>query len=506
MIDFNFLTNQTKRHFNYALVVLLLFGSLSCGSGADNTEEISLATNQSVTLAISSSVPGDLPLGASEEDLARFAWNEFFALNWQASWTKDNSRGTPQTDWVFSTSGAQPDLAVWETYIHRAELVPQSGPLGNRTMGKPVYNFGNTIDSTTNNITLSDYWNNLDEDNEINSCYLFAYDSVEVMYQAKVNIPEFEYLRPLQDSIQSFVHRIGQFVGNDPETVAALEPTTTTAFCESDTLVCLPCGQDESDGGYQQGAIEIKTAWRQLLPSKGDVVSRFMTKEVVYYTGSDDNLVANTATFGLIGLHIIHKTKNYPSFIYASFEQVDVRDADMKTIGLDMASIDPHSLTPVIDRAIPAGVQSVNTAAKTLITDQNSSSVWQYYQLIGVQGTPIDYTDRATDDNYFMANYVIESDSLLTFFHGKVPAPFDASVQNVVFDGKSVNMGGCQGCHGRAQFLGQDFSFLVGNVGGNPFDADPYQTLAEAEAKAGVTGGMAKAEQDKLKKFLAEQD
>lgn len=498
-----FSTNRTRLYLSYLLAAVLL-GFQSCGSGT--TEDLSLATNQSVTLAISSTVPGDLPLGASEEDLARFAWNEFFALNWQASWSTDNNRGTPNTSWVFSTSGAQPDLAVWETYVHRAELVPDKAPLGDRSKGKPVYYFSNSIDTTTNGITLSNYWNNLDEDNEINSCYLFAYDSVEVMYQAKVNIPEFQYIQPLLDSIAPFKQRIGQYVGDDAKTVAALIPTTTTAFCESDTLVCLPCGQSADDGGYQEGAIEIKTAWRQLLPSKGDDVSRFMTKEVVYYTGPEDALVANTATFGLIGLHIIHKTRNYPSFIFASFEQVDVRDADMKTIGLDNAAIDPHALTPVIDRAIPSGVQSVNSDAKTLITSQNSQSVWQYYQLIGVQGTPVDYADKDSDDNYFMANYVIESDSLLTFFHGKVPDPFDASVQNVVFNGKSVNMGGCQGCHGRAQFLGQDFSFLFNNTVGTPFTADPYQTLAEAEAKAGITGGMAKAEQEKLKRFLAEKD
>jgi len=452
-------------------------------------------------LNISYKVPGDLPQGATEGDMAIFAWNEFFALNWKASTGANIDRTTPDTSW--SLSQGDPEVAVWETYFHRTELAPKT-TFGNGK-GKPNYSFATskkvgrvekniTIDTTTNNVILSDYWNVLDEDNEIGSCYLYAYDAYQVLYMAKANFPEFNYLKSIQSTLSERKSKISKFIGSDPKTIAALKPTAKIGFCESDTLVCLPCGKSVADGGYQEGAIEIKTAWRKLIKAEGDDPSRFMTKKVVVFTGNELNLVADTATFGLIGLHIIHKTYNYPSFIYASFEQVDVRDADMKTIGLDNPEIDPHTLTPVIDREISSTVQAVNTAAKGLITREKPNSVWQYYQLIGVQGKPIDYSNRASDPNYFMANYVIESDSLLTFFHGKIPAPFDENVKNVVQNGVAFNMGGCQGCHGRAQFIGQDFSFIAGNGLGKPFGIDPYQNLLEVD---NVTGSA-----EDLKKFL----
>ena len=471
-----------KKLFIYSFIVLLF---MACSQGGSQTEELA-ETSDLVTLAISYEVPGDLPSGdASEADLARFAWNEFFALNWKSSWDTDNLRGTPDTGWDFATSGAAPDLSVWETYIHRIELRPANGTRSlDLSSGKPYYTFGDPVNTTTNNVTLDDYWVNLDEDNEIGSCYLFAYDTFEVLYMAKSNLSEYNYIKnnfPNDDDLKSAISK-GQ--GLDYLKKATLQNGT----CNSDTatsVICLPCGSDT-----EEGAIEIKTAWRFLDPAKGDDVSRFLVKEAVYYTKESENAepVANTGQFGLIGMHIIHKTQNYPAFVFASWEQVDVRSAQMQTIGLDTPkvdgqgdpNVDPHRLEPVIDRAIPATLQTVNQEAQDLITGQNPESVWQYYQLIGVQGKPLNYADRAQDDNYFMANYVIESDSLLTFFHGSFKVPFADTIQNVVYKGESFNMGGCQGCHGQAQVGGTDFSFLLDFAGKPVAEPDPLQSLEMA--------------------------
>lgn len=473
-----------KKLLTFPLIVGLF---LACNQGAQqsSTELLETSENQ-VSLAISYQVPGDLPsANASEADLAKFAWNEFFALNWQASWSSDNNRGTPNKNWDFANSGAAPELSVWETYIHRLELRPaDSMRTKDLSSGKPYYTFGKSVNTSTNNVTLDNYWVNLDEDNEIGSCYLFAYDTFEVLYMAKSNLVEYNYIKDNFPTDNDLMKAIKKGKGVDYLKNATLQNGT----CNSDTaknVICLPCGSDT-----QEGAIEIKTAWRLLDERKGDDLSRFLIKEAVYYTKATEDAepVANTAQFGLIGMHIIHKTQNYPAFVFASWEQVDVRAAQMQTIGLDTPTVDgkkdpnvdPHKLEPVIDRAIPATLQTVNQEAKELITSQNPASVWQYYQLIGVQGQPLNYEDRAQDDNYFMANYVIESDSLLTFFHGSFGDPFNTSIQNVVYNGASYNMGGCQGCHGQAQVGGTDFSFLLDFAGKPVAEPDPLQSLEMA--------------------------
>ena len=479
------------------LVTTILIGMIawSCQKESKPNSEEALVTQEGVSLNISYEVPGDLPSSdASEADLARFAWNEFFALNWAASWNVDNQqRGTPDTSWEFATGGVAPALSVWETYIHRTELRPADG---NRykdlSTGMPNYTFIDPVDTSTNNVDLNDFWVNLDEDNEIGSCYLFAYDSFEVLYMAKSNLVEYNYIRnnfPTDTDLKAAL--------NNGKGMSYLKKITNEgSSCNSDTaknVICLPCGNASG-----QGSIEIKTAWRFLDPAKDDE-SRFLIKKGVYYTKASENAepVAQIGNFGLIGMHIIHKTENYPAFVFASWEQLDVRSAKMKTIGLDTPlvdgkpdpNVDPHSLTPVIDRAIPATLQEINKEAQELITSQNSASVWQYYQLIGVQGKPINYEDRSTDDNYFMANYVIESDSLLTFFHGSFADPFDSTIQNVVYEGKSFNMGGCQGCHGQAQIGGTDFSFLLDFGAGKPVpEPDPLQSLEMALEAANPTG------------------
>ena len=421
-------------------------------------------------------------------------------MNWQSSFSKDNKRVNPDKDWDFASGDAQPGLAVWETYIHRTELRPANGErTADLNTGKPKYSF---IDSTKinykkNGITLDEYWNVLDEDNEIGSAYVFAHKNKhEVLYAAKTNLVEYNYVKqyfPTDTELQAAGNR-GAAKGLEYFT-----ELTNAQMCDSEgmskdsdtSLICLPCSDDASEG-----AIEIKLAFRKLDESLGDDPSRFITKDVVVFKpvnllGSEYERVAVTETFGLIGMHIIRKTKNYPAFIFASWEQVDERNNGIQTIGLDtvqvnnqmgLTDVEPKRLNPVIERVIPETLQAVNSAVHQKIRSKNSASKWQYYQLIGVQGTPIDYENRTSDNNYFMANYVIESDLKLTNFHGSFGDPFDTSVQNVAFNQQSFNMGGCQGCHGQAQVsFGTDFSFLLDFGAGKPTTLpDPYQTCQEA--------------------------
>ncbi len=492
-----------KQHPELKITFIMLLTTiflLSCKPS--NNDPVLLATTSpsatSSDITISYNLPVDVAVNGTQEELAKFAWQEFFALNWKSSYGKDSLRTTPDTSWNYTSDTGEDFLSVWETYIHRSELRPANGKrTKDLSKGKPYYTF---VDSTTvnvnNPVNLENYWNILDEDNEIGSAYLFAHKNThEVLYSAKSNLVEYDYLKKYFPTDTTLYAAADKSKDKAKFRDHLKKVSAANKQCASDSLsqagyVCLPCSTDPEN----EGALEIKLAFRELVPGKDDP-SRYMVKEVVYFKNSTEGNTtysnAYTKQFALIGMHIIRKTQNHPTFVFASWEQIDERNKDFQTIGLDIVEVDgkkyvdvdPHRLNPVIERVIPETIQKVNNSVHSMIAQNSSKSKWQYYQLIGVQGTPIDYKDRTSDNNYFMANYVIESDLTLTNFHGSFSDPFNEAITNVIADGKELNMGGCMGCHGRAQVSGTDFSFLLDKGAGKPvITPDPYQTYDEALA------------------------
>lgn len=127
---------------------------------------------------------------------------------------------------------------------------------------------------------------------------------------------------------------------------------------------------------------------------------------------------------------------------------------------------------------IHSQVSPVNDAVHKAFTNQNSSTVWQYYKLIGVQATPVGGPPAAptgpspppsqTDVSsyYYLANLMVETNQTLQNFFGSLggegqPIPFN----NVYLNGASgspFQMGGCQGCHGtQGQSQGGDMSVII---------------------------------------------
>ena len=498
-----------------AIPVLSIIFLISYSCNNSKVNDFAIVDAVSPSFEISYNLPGNLNSNASQSELGLFAWKEFFALNWRSSWNVDQKRVVADSTWNFATSGAQPDIAVWETYIHRTELRPADGKrTKDLSSGLPHYSF---IDSTNinvgpNAIDLDNYWNVLDEDNEIGSAYVFAHENeYEVLYAAKTNLVEYNYTKDNfpTDSLLDAASNRGSNKGVSYFKGLSMGQMCDVDYANSQGLICLPCGDDDGS----EGAIEIKLAFRKLDSTKDDA-SRYMVKEVVVFTENETtkNIDASVENFALIGMHIIHKTANYPAFVFASWEQVDERNNDIQTIGLDTvtvdsisyADVDPHRLNPVIERVITETLRGVNSLVHDKIRSTNPASLWQYYQLIGVQGTPLDYKDRDDDNNYLMANYVIESDLKLTNFHGSFADPFNTEIQNVVFDQQSYNMGGCQGCHGQAQLnFGTDFSFLLDQGAGKPVpEPDLYQTYEQALEAANKHTKLSSKKVNKLKAYI----
>ena len=98
---------------------------------------------------ISPDVPHDVPSGsgATIQDLAIFAWQEFIALNWVAMDPATTGiRGRPNVNVDFLNIKADSDgnfpLLVWHTYRHKNELFPANGQTDSKfDSSMPTYNY-----------------------------------------------------------------------------------------------------------------------------------------------------------------------------------------------------------------------------------------------------------------------------------------------------------------------------------------------------------------------------
>jgi len=435
--------------------------------------------------------PGSLP--ASGTQLATFAWQHFVALNWASSYAANGKRGTPDTSASFfgQPGSAQPQMTVWQSYRHKNELFPATGAPAASFDAAPAYVYDNVTGPCDGGNYNPNEFTNLDENSQLGLDYMFAQplgylpgDLAQILFQAKVNKANYDYIvtnqlytmanqTTYQARNKANLATYGAICQqNQPQACAQTVSSSPTAG------YCLPCG-----GAGSEGTIHVKSAWRALTNTEVQSGRFFMAPVVIYgqnkppappgvcYTNGGGQ------TYGLVGLHIIHKTVKFPAFIFATWEQVDNPTSNLKfsntqyggpaaTVGqvTNWARVANQGST------LPSSaVQTVNGCVQSAIQQANSSSVWQYYQLVGVQGTPVDYANVVSDlPDFFLANNTIESNLFFQsflgdqgFYTGMGTGPAGTTLgTNLTYQGKGYNMGGCQGCHGNAQKGGADMSFL----------------------------------------------
>lgn len=469
---------------------------------------------------ISADVPHDVPSGsgASIQDLAIFAWREFVALNWLAMDPATTGiRGRPNVNADFVNIQADMDgnfpLVVWQTYRHKNELFPYGGETDpNFDFSAPTYKYAGPALLQADGATLN-IFNNLDETSEIGLCTMFAHNTTRVAYEAKVNRSVFDYANSNKLTYCDDKGHCPPLTTPPSDTGLTAARSKTSGdlaqyggICGADkdlSIVSLPCGDAAVAGDLGEGAIEIKAAWRQLTDDEMKS-GRFFTQKVIFYTGQQysKKQTYNNAVYGLIALHIIHKTKSFPGFVFASWEQVDNYDDTTNQNTQDLKFTNTGTMLPNIPvtRAHPihSQIPPVNDAVHAAFTAKDPTTVWQYYRLIGVQATPVNGPPLATapkDDlsYYYLANIVVETNQPLQNFFGGLdstgsPAPF----QNVYLNGASgspFQMGGCQGCHGtQGQSVGGDMSRLIAAAPSNSFGAPELIDATEAEAVKSYLG------------------
>ncbi|HBL14638.1 MAG TPA: hypothetical protein DD379_25260 [Cyanobacteria bacterium UBA11162] len=194
------------------------------------------------------------------------------------------------------------------------------------------------------------------------------------------------------------------------------------------------CGEN----GYKdEGSIEIKAAWRVFdgRNSEQEKEKYYTTKrKIISQTG---DVLNEQAELGLIGFHIMHKTSE-DGWVWSTFEHVDnaplcssgdkqemksytlysknkcatqenckenypyveqpyvwnISNEGPKAVTIERIAVEEGRITAVKNQipsqicrlyTISKNIEKANNTWKQALKDVNNESVWQYYQLIGVQ-------------------------------------------------------------------------------------------------------------------------
>jgi hypothetical protein len=236
-----------------------------------------------------------------------FAWQSFLALNWPAT-----SDGAPDPTKTIADATAP---RVWESYVDVALVYKENGaapdPWQKASLqsesGHTFWMEGMGIGRPPEDPALGSIRTPvLDESLQAFTGPLIDQSGKWVRYEAAMNDVEFDYV-----------------VENKLYNLEGQEAYT------SRHAIAFPVGDQEE---HRRGAMEIKMSWKELNPARDDPARFFVRQaKVVHLDGS-----VSTGTFGLVGMHVAVRAKSSPTWIWATFEQVDntaVNDLDHDSQG-----------------------------------------------------------------------------------------------------------------------------------------------------------------------------
>ena len=337
-------------------------------------------------------IPANAPQDAPPEQFRPyfdwFSWESFIALNWPASTVGRGNPDQPANPSVF-TSMTSSTPVTWATYKANWELYDQydqrptpwddyDAPYWPTVCPEAKPTDKQLLMVTKGDTVLSDV-------NEAFSFPLYDQQSNPVYFEVRYNKAYYDFVRGADDKPASWLY----YAKNLP-----------TDY----TQVPLPPNSSST-----ADAIMVKAAWRNLSGMETSMTKRYYTVNAwVYVPGSGCSQVP----MGLVGFHIAQKTKDFPQWIWSTFEQVDNVPPKVDNVpssfnnGTDQPSTGtqgfanrptyqaPGQLPPT---SPPTQVTRVNpiptTPAGASTVDVNNAfhnalpknSPWQYYQLIVTQ-------------------------------------------------------------------------------------------------------------------------
>ena len=350
----------------YAAIGLLLSAvSLPTLVGKLNTQTgraAAPAKPQAPSIVVTPYTPSfDVQDPTNLQEAAYFAWQEFIALTWPAPAQGQGTpaafpRGVPLVNGTYGKAGPTGQV-VFETFRHKVEVFP--GGSGVNPNGydptRPDFGFSSApnyqYDPASTGFPTSAIppipgqknppyppFNNLDEVTQItlNAMYAGVVDPhpamggntqtnqlEKILFQAKVNQTHYAYVAA------------NKYWGQDANPNLATILTNSGSFVQTGDAktypgpyISLPASNPANKA---LGTIETKMAWRRL--NKNEDASKFYTARVRYYVGTVNQGTPKIQgfvdsdqageTWALVALHIIQKTPNAPSFIYATFGHIN---------------------------------------------------------------------------------------------------------------------------------------------------------------------------------------
>ncbi|APJ02472.1 hypothetical protein [Silvanigrella aquatica] len=259
---------------------------------------------------LSPNIPVDMSAPNSQVNANCLAWQEFISLNWvaNAETCEADDNQTPQNFGVALNSSP----VVWETYKETSEiflkkaqkpaawcskqnLPPQWKSKLKSTLPNSKHGY-KILASISKNKNNSDILNLESYEQAGANSWITSQAKKLALYEIRVNEDEFNYINK-----------------NELYNANTQQKIVTTQG------INLPDGSATFSQYGKIGSIELKASWVELPDSKTWPYFK-ISKAVVRYP---NNKTPQTVTVGLTGLHIIHKTKRSPQFIWATFEHVN---------------------------------------------------------------------------------------------------------------------------------------------------------------------------------------
>lgn len=354
-------------------------------------------------------IPSNVPANVTPEQVRPFfdwfSWESFIALNWPAGTGRGNPN-QPNTSSVF-TSMTNSTPVTWGTYKANWELFDQydKRPTPWESYDAPyVPNLcpgAKQTDKQLVMVTKGD--TDLNDVNQAFSFPLVDQQSNYVYFEVRYNKQQYNWIRGADNTPATWLYLMKNL---PPGTVVALPPN--------------PQNPDDS--------IMLKAAWRNLSGMQTSLIQRYYTVNAWVYNPQSQPQ-CQQVLMGLVGFHIAQKTKEFPEWIWSTFEQVDNvppkvdstpssfnNGTDNPPTGTQGFANRPTYTSPgqLPPTAVPVQVNRLNpiptTPAGASTVDVNKtfhaalpkSSVWQYYQLVITQwpSNPIQFKAPANRGVY----------------------------------------------------------------------------------------------------------
>lgn len=228
-----------------------------------------------------------------------FSWQAFVALNWPA-----DGQGKPAGN-IADSSSAQ---RVWEYYTDPDEIFASTDKTLLMTDMEKARREGKKFFYMTSK--SEDELDSLRGFREADGHPLIDRNLNFAVYEIKVNPAEKDFI-----------------VKNNLITKAAIDSFArkhdNNKHLKDSLYLDLPGGVVPDI----PGSMEIKASWRILDTAKGDIPSRYYTREAVIFISGENSLSGKPFTInakvGLVGMHIITKTPRFGQLIWSTFEHVD---------------------------------------------------------------------------------------------------------------------------------------------------------------------------------------